>query len=216
MSANHLTIDDLESGDVRSVIWALNGAVQSDVGRPGDVHVGIPKINGSKIDPLFLPQTWLPQRLTDQIPRAQLLAASEFRQAVNRELIVLITPEYAKKLLARDGADEEKTRLLDLKKTIKEATAARSVTQANTEIVSTSDLDDARHVGDEADRPAKNALDPSFELFANNLVAKSDIEAMNIIRGRGKATRLEVKHLIHILHDKPKTLAMLNARITSK
>lgn len=213
MSTKFVTIEELEQGDQKEAIWALNGSAKSDAQQVGDVHIGIPKLNGSKVDPLFLPQTWLPHRITDQIPRAQLLAASEFRQAVNSQLAILITDAYAKSLLASEGATEEKERLVQLKKTIREATAARSITQANTDIINTSEIDDTPKGG--AERSA-NELDPAFEMFANNLVNKPDIEVMNLIRGRGKVTRREVKHLLHVLHDKPKTCAMLQARVASK
>jgi hypothetical protein len=209
VSSKYLTIEDLETGIPTDPIWALNGSAESDAGQVGDVHIGVPKLNGSKIDPLFVPQTWLPSRLTDQISRAQLLAASEFRQAVNRSLIVIISDEYAKKLLAGDGADEEKDRLTQQKRTVREATAARSITQSNTDIINTSELED--EASKPTTRPA-DEMDPSFEMFANNLKSKTDVEAMNLIRSRGKVTRKEVAYLVKELHDKEKTVAMLKAR----
>jgi len=210
-SNKYLTISDLENGPENEPIWALNGSAESDAGQVGDVHVGIPKINGSKLDDLFLPQSWLPVCLTDQIPRRQLLQSTELRRAVNSNLIVLITAEYAKSLLAGEGANEEKSRLLELKRHVREATAARSITTANTDIINTQEIADSK--SERTERPA-NELDPAFELFANNLTTKSDIEALNLIRGRGKVSVREVKYLLKVLHDKPKTTTMLKARLS--
>jgi hypothetical protein len=209
-STRYMTISELEAGSETAPIWALNGSAESDAGQVGDVQVGIPKINGSKIDPLFLPQTWLPQCLTDQIPRRQLLQATEFRQAVHKNLIVLITQAYADTLLAGEGAQEEKERLIEQKRHIREATAARSITQSNADIINTSEISDAAPMRTERN---PNEFEPSFLLFAENLQLKSDIEALNLIRGRGKVTRREVEHLVHLLHDKPKTVKTLKARL---
>lgn len=207
----YLTVTDLESQDPRSPIWALNGSFESEVGQAGDVHVGIPKINGSsKIDALYLPQTFLPHCLTEQIPGQQLLASSEFRNAVNSKLLILITPEYASSILNEEGVEEERERLAQLKRVVREATAARSITQSGAEIVNTTELNENRE--EERQRPA-NELDPGFIMFANTLKEKADVEIINALRGRGKITRQEIKHLLATLSDKPKTTVFLKAKI---
>ena len=90
---DEITIASLEEGDHTKAIWALNGSANSAARQAGEVHIGIPKRNGTKVDDLFLPMTWLPIRITDQIPRAQLLESSEFRNAVNNGLLTLISEE---------------------------------------------------------------------------------------------------------------------------
>lgn len=207
----YLTVSELETQDSRTPIWALNGSFASEVGQAGDVHVGIPKINGSsKIDPLYLPQTFLPQCLTDQIPRAQILASSEFRNAVNSKLLTLVTPEYASQLMQEEGVEEELQRLAELKRVVREATAARSITQSGAEIVNTTEINERNE--EERQRPA-NEMDPGFIMFANNLKDKADVEVINALRGRGKINRQEIKHLLSTLLDKPKTLEFLKAKI---
>jgi hypothetical protein len=209
--SKYLTISDLEQGDQQHPIWALNGSSESEINQPGEVHVGIPKINGSKIDDLHLPQTWLPTCLTDQIPRPQLLASSEFRNAVNNRLVVLISTEFAKEIQDQDGVTEERERLMEMRRNVRESTASRSIAQSGAEIISTSEIQDAmRDPGQE--EASANDLSPGFVMFTNNLESKSDIETLNLVRGRGKFTGKELDHLVASLHDKPKTTEFINEK----
>lgn len=209
----YISVSDLEQGDQTQPIWALNGSADSEVGQPGEVHVGIPKINGSKIDDLHLPQTWLPTNLTDQIPRNQLLASSEFRNAVNNRVITLISPEFAKEILSQEGVAEERDRLMDMKRAVREATAARSIQQSGADVISTSELTEAAVEASQAD---PNELAPGFLMFAATLESKGDIEALNLIRARQKFTGRELDHLLSQLHDKPKTQAFIKERRGSR
>ena len=208
--SKYLTISDLEEQEGNQPIWALNGSSQSEVGQAGDVHVGIPKINGSgKIDSLYLPQTFLPINITEQIPRAQLMASSEFRTAVNSRLLILITREYADELMQIDGVEDEKERLMQLRRQVREATAARSITQSGADIVNTAEIDDGG-TKVEAGGGDENGLSIGFEMFANNLQNQPDVQVMNAIRGRGRMNRREINHLMKLLHDKPKTIELLS------
>ena len=210
----YLTVSELEAQEGSPAIWALNGSAGSEVGQAGDVHVGIPKINGTKVDALYLPQTFLPFCLTEQIPRNQLLASSEFRNSVNTNLLVLITEEYAQTILQEDGVEEERDRLMQLKRQVREATAARSITQSGAEIVNTAELEDNTETKVTSARG--DELDPGFVMFADNLTMKTDVEAANAIRSRGRKTVSEVKYLLKVLHDKPKTKALLESALANK
>lgn len=210
----YLSVSEVEAqGNVP--IWALNGSSQSEVGQAGDVHVGIPKINGgSKIDALYLPVTFLPQCITDQIPRAQLLASSEFRNAVNSKLLILITKEYADKLMSGPGVKDEIERLAQLKRLVREATSARSISQSGAEIVNTSEMSDKENT--RAGATAEGEFEASFIMFANSLTQKADIEVMNALRSRARFSRSEARHLVKLLADKPKTVAFLKAKLEKK
>lgn len=206
----YFTVSELEQGDANSPIWAINGSAQSDVGSAGEVHVGIPKVNGTRIDALYMPQTWLAQCLTDQIPRAQLMASSEFRNAVNTKLLILVTPEYAAQINSQEGSDQERETLVERRKHWKEATAARSIAQSGAEIVNSSELTSRQAESTDVD---PSGLSDAFKTFAVSLDDKSDIEIMNALRSRGKITRKEVKHLIANLKDKPKTVGFLKDKL---
>jgi hypothetical protein len=207
----YLTISELEQGGATDPIWALNGSAQSDVGTAGEVHIGIPKINGTRIDALYLPQTWLAQCLTDQIPRAQLLASSELRNAVNSKLLIIVTPEYAARINAQEGAEEERDKLSERRRQVKEATAARSIAQSGAEIVNASEISDKPQEQQEAN---PSGLSDAFLTFASSLENKGDIEIMNSLRSRGRITRKEINHLISTLKDKPKTVNFLKDKIS--
>jgi len=155
-----------------------------------------------------LPQTWLPHCLTDQVPRSQLLLASEFRNAVNSKLITLITPEHANQVQNQDGAEEERERLAAFKRHIKESTQMRSIADSGAEVISTSQIDEGRNVGTD-----KAELSPSFVMFANSLKMKSDIEALNLIRGRAKFKVSEMRNLLTVLKDKTKVVAFVRERL---
>ena len=214
--AKYLTVTDIEMQEGNAPIWALNGSSQSEVGQAGEVHVGIPKVNGSsKIDALHLPQTFLPICLTEQIPRSQLIASSEFRGAVNSRLLILITAEYAEEILQSEGVEDEKERLFQLRRQVRDATAARSITQSGADIVNTAELEDATQKIEGSTDTEDTGLSTGFEMFANNLVTQPDVQIMNAIRGRGRMNRREINHLQKLLHDKPKTLEFL-ARTLNK
>ena len=213
MSNKYVNVSSLEQGDQKDPIWALNGSAESELGQPGEVHVGIPKVNGSKIDDLYIAQTWLPTCLTDQIPRPQLLASSEFRMAVNNKLIVLISADFAAEILEQDGATEEKERLTEMRRAVREATASRSISDSGAEVISTSEIQDNREAASES---KSDELDSGFVMFANTLEDKTDVEALNLIRGRGKFTSREVRHLLKNLTDKPKVEAFFRSKMVKK
>ena len=114
-------------------------------------------------------------------------------------------------MMEEDGVEEERQRLNDMKRHVKEATAARSITQSGADVINTMEIAD-RTIQEE--KPEPGAMTPSFTMFANALNMKSDMEVTNLIRSRGKMTRGEIDHLIKTLHDKPKTVAMLKAKIS--
>lgn len=209
---DEISITALEEGNEKDPIWVLNGSATSAARRAAEVHVGIPKLSGTKVDDLFLPQTWLPIRITDQIPRRQLLEASEFRDAVNAGLLTLISKEKALAIMAEDGAQEERERLSDRAKEIRDTTAARSIQDSGAEIVSTQELADKQASAEQESRDP-NALDPGFTMFVTAIEQLDDIEALNRIRGRSAFTRPEVLHMLKALKSKEKVCKFLKASL---
>jgi hypothetical protein len=206
---DEISIASLEQGSDKDPIWVLNASANSAARQAGEVHIGIPKKNGTKVDDLYLPMTWLPIRITDQIPRAQLMESSEFRNAVNNGLMQLISSDKAMAILAEDGAQEERERLSERARQIRDATAARTIKDSGAEVVSVQELADANRtqMGDEERDP--NALDPSFIMFVNAIKDTADTEALNRIRGRGTFTRPEIAHMVKELKGKEKVVAFL-------
>ena len=214
LDPDELSISDLEQGNEKDPIWVLNGSANSKAGMAGEVHVGIPKRNGSKVDDLFLPMTWLPIRITDQIPRAQLLESSEFRNAVNSGLLQLITQQKAETIMREDGAVDEKERLSERAKEIQSATAARSIKDSGAEVVSVQELADNNRTQMDEERRDPNALDAGFVMFVNAIKDSTDVEALNRIRGRGNFTRPEISHMVKELKGKEKVVAFLKKALS--
>jgi hypothetical protein len=206
-----LSMSELESAPATEPIWVLNTAVRSDVGQAGEIILGVPKINGSKIDPLHIPQTWLPIEITRMIPRGQLLAASEFRQSIENKLITPISKEYAQKILSEEGAKEERERLDELRKHIRAAGAAKTLGGAPEVVM----VDSETAVTTEASAKKSAELDAAFVMFAERLVGESDISALNSIRSRGRFSKKELLHLKKVLVNHPKSVAKIQERLST-
>ena len=214
--AKVIEISDLEGKHANEPIWVLNSSANSDAGQAGEIHIGIPKQNGTKIDPLFIPQTWLPVEVTKQIPREQLLASSEFRQSINKGLLTLIDAASAKEILAQDGAKEETVRLDELRRHIRQAGAAKTLTSSPSEItmVTGSDAEKTGQAPAGVESANGSGLTPGFAMFAERLKEMDDINALNAIRSRRRFSRKELVHLKANLPDKPKTLKAINSQLT--
>lgn len=209
--SKYLTVSELEQQEPNTPIWALNTSAESRVKHAGDIHIGIPKINGTKVDDLKIPQTWLPICLTDMIPRDQLMSSSEFRNAVNAKLIRIITADHAEQVEAQDGAFEERERMQEKERLVEETTAAKLVS-TGAEIIAVSDLTDVTRgevVAADPSAHAPSPVDSSFKMFVAALQSLEDIEALNRIRGRGTFNRAEIKHMMTELKGKTKVTAFL-------
>lgn len=215
-------------------IWGINTSTDSELGVAGEILIAIPNPHGGKPDRLLVAQTWLPQDLTRIVGRKRLLESTEFRSAVANGLVSLIDAETAAQLLRQDGVDEEKERIRERNKQIRDAGQARTLADSKTEIVR------ADGVVDEDDSEGRNktviidhnenvsvakaaangveeyepGISMEFKMWADRVVASKDILAQNSIRSRRKFSGLELRYLARVL---PKTFtkagAMVNANI---
>ena len=202
-----LTFDQLEKSKDHAV-WVLNTADRSDADHAGEVVIGVSKINGSSTpDLVIVPQTWIPCCVTDYVPKKQLLASSEFRKAVAKNLIKLITSEKAEQLMQEEGAKEERKRLADINRTIRASTAAKEITNTSIEVGGGSN----EEVTDEEKEIRK--LNPQFVLFANSIRDKDDMSCLNLIRSRGKLKIAEINHLMKSLNHNERCLKYLSSQI---
>lgn len=232
-----ITIRDLLGEGVNAPVgvWAMNSSGNSELGLVGEVLLQIPKLNGSKSDPLKIDQTWLAQDLTRQIPRAQLLESSEFRHAVEKGLVTLVSEDTAKRINNREGAEAERRRLVATRQQIRKLEAARTIANSKSEIRradGTLDEDEVNQgvkvVGDSANaenvailaaRGLENTaegFEPSFIMFADKVSKEDDINALNLIRSRGKLSTKELRYLRDKLVDQPKTRKALSSQILAR
>lgn len=224
---NYITLSDLDKQGTKSMapIWAINIADQSRIGRAGEIVIAVSKPNGQgQPDLLHMPQTWLPQEVTRIIPRKRLLNSTEFRKAVNDNLLGLISEETAAKLMRQSGAKEEQSRLAAMQKHIQDAGAARTISDS-TAIISRADgiVDDDDE--DTSDRNKTFVIDtnekksvaqlaangveddepgisPSFKMWADRLNLGKDMEAKNAIKSRSRFSKAELSFLDRTLNQK--------------
>jgi len=109
--AQVIKLRDLESNDSNSV-FVLNNTKGST---RGQVIFGVPKATGVGLDTVVIPATFIPVELTEQVSKHQLLASSEFRNALAKGLIVAIKDEWAIEYLQSQDAMEEIERLSNAK-----------------------------------------------------------------------------------------------------
>ena len=199
-------------------VWALNSSSSVvGAGLGGDIHIGVPKLNGSKTDPLHVLLTWLPVDLTASIPRDQLLASSEFRKAVKDGLLTLITPEHAAEIEQQEGADEERARLNAKRDAVRRTEAARNLTGnkvGEIKMVSTMTADDDEEAAAPEAPVKKTSVTATFKSAMQALAQRSDIDTLNVLRTRA-ITRAQVSHAAKLFRDKPKTAAHL-AKLLAK
>lgn len=217
-----LSFATVESQPSHQAIWVINTSETSEAGQPGDLHIGIPKLNGSRVDLINVPQTWLPQELTRQVPRSQLLASSEFRSAVNNQLLAMISEEDALRIRRREGATEENQRLQNMKTNQRRAAAARTISDSGADVVNLNTLKgDTVEInsGTDEDNVALAALHgvdevepgiaPKFKMWVDRLGTLSDIQTMNEIRSRKKFSSTELQYLYAAVSSKEKSHALV-------
>jgi hypothetical protein len=218
-------------------IWGINTAADSDLGVTGEILISIPGQNGGQPDRLLMPQTWLPQEMTRVINRRRLLNSVEFRSAVDKQLIGLITIEEAQRLLRQDGAAEEQEKIRERARQIRKAGAARSLSDTKTEISRADGVaveeDDEHGTGrnktvvidhnENANmaelaangvEEAEPGITVQFKMWAERLTLSKDVLAKNDIKSRRKFSSLELRFLQRTLpRSFTNSLTMVNASL---
>lgn len=206
MKVTEITFNDVQTQPEFAPIWVRNNLHHSPAVRhEGDLLVGIPKLNGSKVDLLRVERTWLPIDATAQIPRRQLLECAEFRQAVNARYLILISDDSARRLLSRPEAIAEQERLELQREFIRTATGALAV---GPDVVHTNaDNDQApsddKQVMQEYKRAPKD-LTTEFLNWVATVPTKSDIELLSDLRTRA-LTRKQAKRILRVADPKTQT-----------
>lgn len=225
----YLSVNDLHAQGAKSMdpIWVLNTADESLAGQAGEIIITIPQPNGAgEPDLIRVPQSWLPKDLTTIVPRKRLLASSKFLQALNSNLIAIISNEDAAKLLRQVGAKEETARLRALQEHVRATGGARTVTDgmkaANGSIARADGL-----VDDEEEEQGRNTvgvlddrtltvaelaaegvedeepgITPSFKMWVDRLNIGTDIAARNAVKSKGKFKKVELGFLARKLDKK--------------
>ncbi len=183
-----VTIRDLE-GKKTGGIFCLNATSGRD---RSNIIFTVPKNSGVGIDTIEVPNTFVPIDLTEQVSRRQLMESSEFRRAVSRGLIELITDEEASQLLTEDGAKEELARLKNSR------SAMDSLNQQDGVEVTGNAVDPALSNSEEASVDTKiDGVDAGVVQLMEILKEEGDaISVMNSLRGLGKLSQEDFKYIL--------------------
>lgn len=214
MAIREIPLHEIESSGI-STIWAVNNSKLSNLGQLGEIFAAIPKLRGHGFDNLRVPQTWLPCELTDQIPRDQLLASTEFRRLVNKRLVILIDARTAEKLNSQAGAERERRTLAAKEDNLRASGVAGTINASIVEIRGVNnEITPPEQVVSfgakpEAPEVSASAVSTKFKLWAERLEGMDDEDAKSEIRSAQGVKRSEAQYLLNTLTDKPLTMKML-------
>lgn len=98
---------DIEGSDSHSVFVVNNTKGNTR----GQVIFGVPKATGVGLDTVIVPATFIPMELTAQVSKNQLMASSEFRNALTKGMLVAVDDKWAIQYLESADAVDEINRL---------------------------------------------------------------------------------------------------------
>lgn len=183
---------DVEKG----AIWVLNTSERVSDGVRGDVFLQC--MQGSQPVNVRIPSTWLPVELTAWAPRKALLESRYFTDAVRKEVIQLVTPEWANQQLDGNDARAEQKRLRDREAQIEQATAGKIL---KPEVVRRNV--DARDIIDDSTDSQASPITARFVSWVNKLNEQDEDAARLTIRNKGDMTRAEAAYLAdNLKHEK--------------
>lgn len=190
------TVQELERSSQGSV-YVVN---TSPKGRRGDILFSCPKLNGSGQDIVKIVKTWIPQDLTNQVTKQQLLGSSEFRKSVQKRILRIASPEYAELILSQNDAQEEQERIANMQDAARNILRAGQVTEKDED---DEDYDSptkkrrrAAAAKAEAGNTGKTHLDfgqSSFDVLLTSLEGKSGTEVLNALKSEGQLSIIELK-----------------------
>lgn len=125
-----LTLKDLETMQKATNsfdVWAVNNTVFTR--QPGDLIVSLsyvdPDFKAGQHQSLFLPQTWLPQCITNQMHVEYLVRDPGFRRALSKGLLTIFPSTIALAILKLQTAEAEKQRLIARAEAVRAACATQ-------------------------------------------------------------------------------------------
>lgn len=166
-----MKISDLEKTPTGPV-WVTNVTEGAD---RSIIVLAVPRPNGTGVDSVKIPVTWIPIDLTGQVPKRQLMQSSDFRRAVTGGALMLMEEEAADKIRKEPGARAEITRL---------QAEERSVTSASAKLTAgTTEL--------EAQAGTVSARVQQF--MVNMEEAKDQSASLNTLRSMGRLQEAELR-----------------------
>lgn len=217
-----LSLTDIFELPPRSPLWAINNSPNSDVARVGSLIIPISKPNGTGFNHLNVPVTWLPVDLTMEIPREHILDSAEFRQALGKGLLGIISDADAKRLLSDPDAKEEQRRLRDAKRQSQLAVSKSLTDSTNTATT----VEEAKRAGADFVHSGKLAaagvkdfapgITMNFKMMVDRWAGLPDAKILSELRIQRSFKISQIKFMIENLGEKPDTIAQLTKILTRK
>ncbi len=167
----YTTLEQLEKED-RGPVYVINnlkGAYK------GMVIVPIARRSGNGQDVVRIPPTFIPVDLTLQVSKSQLLDSTEFRRTVGKKLVVLVNPEYARRLLDTEDGKREAQQVSENMARAKLMVESQIMNgNTNEESSMVNDIDDSAVDSLNMHREADSEDDNEEELVPSSAKARND------------------------------------------
>ncbi len=210
-----ITVRELEMMDDNSV-YVINIAPRA---ARGEILFSVPRPNGVGEDMVKIPKTWIPVDLTDQVEKKNLLASSRFRTNLNKKLLMLVHPDYARRVLETDRALVEKERIDNLKSVASALAKGSPTTEQNEEDDEyetpttrrrRANVDTLHENNEPSTSPAHSSTagqDARFDILVRELAKKrSQDVVINALASEGELTRKELRKVLGTFGHMPKVV----------
>ncbi len=189
---------------LRQLEGSKNGGVYVQNAAPatmrGIISFTVPKLRGNGKDLVRVHKTWIPQDLSEQVTKQQLLDSSEFRSTVSKGLIEILNPEWAETILEREDAVLEKKRLMMISSASQRILQSQALTEnANDALKRPNERTKGKEfeegevrVSGGEQREDENPTLVRFKTLLETLEDKSEAQIMNALRNEGEFTRAQV------------------------
>ena len=162
-----LTINDIEKTELGPV-WVTNQTAGPD---RSNISIPIKKSN-DEVTQVTIYMSFVPQNLTEQVNKADLIRSDRFRQALSLGLIELVTEDDAKQMLREKGADKERERI-------------RNMRMSSTQLKPVEMQDDIAAMESKVSNPVK--------AFIETMDNSTETEVLNTTRNLGKLNNDDLK-----------------------
>jgi hypothetical protein len=189
-------------------IWVRNrSSTSSLLETGGDIFISMMISGSARV--ATVPMTWLPTEMTAQFPRKAIVESPNFMEAVQKGLIDIISEEDARKILAKEGAEEERQRLAERAQAVRDAVTTRGINRNTTVSRASGDEEDEvqkpkartqvsllNEDDDEEEAEAAEEVNARFKAWVNKINAADVKEATVSFRSRGNISIPEAEYFV--------------------
>ncbi len=194
----NLSVADLERNQDPSV-FVINESPRT---HRGDILFEVPRLHGGGADIVRIHKTRIPQDLSEQVPKEQLLQSANFRKTVKRGgLARIVSRSFAESILNTEDAKVESQRIANLESAARVILQSSSVTEQDTETATQKRREanlqrqaEERASDSTRGEDSNTAEDTGFQIFLTSLERhEAEVDILNALRNEAAFTRKELK-----------------------